>query len=426
MNKTEAVNNLQLLTFIVNEYNYQIVRINGLQSEDYWLMNLKQEYPVICITHELRDSQSVQSGNFYQLTLAIMSTFNQPGKLLILSTHEQAQDFVSGMMTQRVVLPNRAVDEELSRVFPGIDKVTSVVQNANAEKRNLTRSLQKKARSEMWKEMKRTKTFPTHTLIMAIICTVVFIGANLLTLVTHDGVVSSVLAGAYYKMNVVGANEYWRMITAGFVHYDFFHFLMNMVALLNLGLIIERRLTPLRYWILMLISIFIGNLFVLVGDGNIVGLGISGGLFGLLGAITAFYYAEGAFKNPRILSNFISIALMNLLISLLPGISFLAHLGGLVAGLVVGIVFVNAAKLKSFAVHSVIAFGLLIGLCISRIPSIQKIQPIYGATDLRIIQTCYDLNLDFYGDYLYDHFTQKMSQQGVSDYKIYLDANLER
>ena len=426
MNKPEQVKNLQLLTFLVNEYNYQIVQTNGLQTDDYWLMNMKHQYPLICITHRKMDAVSAQSGSFRQLTLAITSTFHQPGKLLILSTNEQAQDFIANDVTQHVVVVNRPVASELIRAFPGIEKASREVKNVHSETRNLTRLLQKKARSEMWKEMKRTKSVPINTIIVAVICLVLFIAANLLTFITHDSVVSSIFAGAYYKMSVVSAHEYWRLITAGFVHYDFFHILMNLIALLNLGLILERRLTPLRYWILLLISILVGNLFVFVGDGNVVGLGISGGLFGFLGAIIVFYYVEGAFKNPRILSNFITTVTMNILISLLPGISMLAHLGGFVAGLAVGVVFVNAAKMKSFAVHTVIAFGLLIGLCISRIPSLQTIQDIYGQTDLMIMQTAYDLNLDFYGDYLYNSFCGQMEKQGISEYRLYIDANLNR
>ena len=48
----KQVYGLQLLTFLVKEYDYQIVNIKGLKTTDYWLVNIKSEYPIICITND--------------------------------------------------------------------------------------------------------------------------------------------------------------------------------------------------------------------------------------------------------------------------------------------------------------------------------------------------------------------------------------
>lgn len=413
----KQVYGLQLLTFLVNKYDYQIVNIKGLPTQDYWLVNLKQKYPLICITNELYTQANINESVFGQVYRAILSTFTMAVKCLILNTNRQSSRFEYQQLIQIPIIEDMPVDSFLLETFEGIDHVVRKVKNVSQEKRHLTKVLQQKARSQYYSSLRERNMLPKVTFTFMVICVVMFLIVKFLAFIPGDEITAAIMAGAYYKMNVISAFEYWRLLTSGFIHIDMWHLLMNMIALMNLGVVIERRLKRSQYIITMLVSIIVGNLFVLIGDGNIVTVGISGGLFGLLGVYSVLLFSEGGYKNPRILSSYISTLVINLFISMMPNISMLGHLGGFISGLALGICFSNQAKLKSFKRHVYIAFGAVLIACCACIPFVSRITPVYGGTDAKIIYSAEQLHLDFYADYLLDRYDAQMASQGENGYK---------
>lgn len=416
----KQVYGLQLLTFLVNKYDYQIVNIKGLPTQDYWLVNLKQKYPLICITNEMYTKENLNNGLFLQVYRAIVSTFTMSVKCLILNTNTASSRFEYQQIIQIPVIENQTVDPILLSNFEGIDHVVKKVNNVSQEKRNLTRALQQKARSRYYSALKERNMLPKATFALVIICVAIFFVLHLLDIVTRDEIVSGILTGAFYKMNVISAYEYWRLLTAGFVHIDMWHLLMNMMALMSMGPFIESKMKRSQYIIVVLVSIIIGNLFVLIGDANTVTVGISGALYGLMGVYSVILFSEGAYKNPRVLSNFISTMMINMLISLLPNVSFLGHMGGFISGIVLGIWFSNSAKVVNLKRHVMAAFGAVVIGCMACIPFVSRITPVYAGTDARIISSAQKLNLDFYADYLLDRYDVQMEEQGEDGYKEFL------
>ncbi len=418
----KQVYGLQLLTFLVNKYDYQIVNIKGLATSDYWLVSLSKKYPLVCITNEVLSASTLGSGSFGQVYRAILTTFTQPVDTLVLNTNPSSQKFESGRVLQIPVLENQPVDDMLTRVFPGIDHVVKKVEDVTQEKRKLTKELQKKARDEFYKQLKKSQKTPKITMIIAAICTLIFILSSLLYPITENQVTSGILVGAYYKMNVISAHEYWRLLTAGFVHTDMWHLFMNMIALFDLGLLVEGRLKKSQYLTVLLSSIIVGNLFVLIGDANIVGLGISGGLFGLLGVFSVMLFTSSSYKNPRILSSYITVIMMNVFISLLPNISLLAHLGGFLCGLALGIYYDNSPKVSQVKRHAMISLAAVVAACLITIPSVGRINPIYAGTDANIIRSLNQLHLEGYGKYLTKQYKLQMIEQGEDIYPMVLDS----
>lgn len=128
---------------------------------------------------------------------------------------------------------------------------------------------------------------------------------------------------------VVGGAEPWRLLSSAFLHYGLFHLVMNMLALLVLGVDLERYLGRARFVAVYLVSALFGGAAVtLFADPFSATVGASGGVFGLLGAAVVILRANGGDLRPLI-----SVLVLNLVISLLPGISLLGHLGGLVGGM---------------------------------------------------------------------------------------------
>jgi membrane associated rhomboid family serine protease len=142
-----------------------------------------------------------------------------------------------------------------------------------------------------------------------------------------------------YFLSGVGLyqHEYYRLITAGFLHYNLFHILVNMYALYLFGAQLERILGWSRYLALYLLSVLGGNVLVYLTDGlRASELGASTGIFGLLAAYYVVARRVGA-ETGQILG----LIVLNLIISVsFSNISLWGHVGGLITGAVVGGVLV--------------------------------------------------------------------------------------
>jgi membrane associated rhomboid family serine protease len=160
--------------------------------------------------------------------------------------------------------------------------------------------------------------------------------------------------------------EPWRMVTALFVHSpsSFLHILLNMVSLYLFGPIVERLLGRVRYLALYLISGFGGSVAVLLIAPDTPVVGASGAIFGLLGAFFVIARRLGGNSTQVLI-----VIVINLGIGFLPGtnIAWQAHLGGLVTGAAVALVFLltrrtSQKKIQILGVSAI--FAVLIALTV--------------------------------------------------------------
>jgi membrane associated rhomboid family serine protease len=130
-------------------------------------------------------------------------------------------------------------------------------------------------------------------------------------------------------------HEYWRLFTAGFLHYDVTHFALNTLLLLLVGPVVEHRAgTAWLIFIFLVGSVvsFAGILMKhLIWPSQGVSLGASGGLFALLGTGLVM-----VFRLPS-QSRLVRIRLMvplvfGLAYSVLPRVTMIGHIVGLVVG----------------------------------------------------------------------------------------------
>jgi membrane associated rhomboid family serine protease len=145
-------------------------------------------------------------------------------------------------------------------------------------------------------------------------------------------------AGALWGPRVA-AGEWWRLITAGFLHTGLFHVGLNMAALFVFGPPLERVLGRLRYGVLYMTALLAGSLGVMLLSPNSVTVGASGAIFGLLGALVV---AQRAARVSLRSSGIIMLIVINLVFTVaVPGISIGGHLGGLAGGLLAGSLLFN-------------------------------------------------------------------------------------
>lgn len=128
---------------------------------------------------------------------------------------------------------------------------------------------------------------------------------------------------------LVAAGDWWRLITAAFLHYGPLHLGMNMLALWWFGAAVEQVLGRGRYLLLYLVSGLSGSAGALLLSPTSLTVGASGAIFGILGA--AFVLER---QRTYVLGGgAVGIIALNLAFTLfVPGISIGGHLGGLAGG----------------------------------------------------------------------------------------------
>ena len=163
--------------------------------------------------------------------------------------------------------------------------------------------------------------------------------------------------GALFGPLVAHQHEYWRLLTAGFLHDGLWHILVNMFSLYFVGSALEPAIGRLNFVLIYFVSLLAGSFGALLFDPLVPTLGASGAIFGIFGALIVVARARGI---PIWRSGLGYVLVFNLLFSLsVRGISIGDHLGGLVAGLITGWLIVEVAERRRMATLALIACGLI-------------------------------------------------------------------
>ncbi len=174
--------------------------------------------------------------------------------------------------------------------------------------------------------------------------------------------------GALVK-DLVWQGQYWRLLSAMFLHYNFIHFGLNMYALLVLGKLVEPLLGTPRFVVLYLLSGLSGAIGTLTVD-HPISLGASGAIFGLVGALLALeYLAHGSLR--ALLTRTLLVPVVALELAFGARMEFIdnaAHTGGLLAGCAIG--YFMAARLYASEVHRRRSTALLVVFSLLAVPGL--------------------------------------------------------
>jgi len=143
------------------------------------------------------------------------------------------------------------------------------------------------------------------------------------------------------------SGEYWRLVTASFVHANFIHFAMNMWCLWSLGQLAE-RLFGSSVTLAIYVLTGVGGAMLSIGLHPLRSeVGASAAVFGIAGAIlSGIKFGNvplASIHKRQIFSSLIFFVIFNLSFGMLPGIDNMAHLGGLVSGFLFGVPLATAA-----------------------------------------------------------------------------------
>ena len=155
--------------------------------------------------------------------------------------------------------------------------------------------------------------------------------------------------GALYPPFISVNNEWYRLITAMFLHGSLLHLFFNMYVLFYLGALLERMLgNKWLYVIFYLASGLFASIAVFAfGNPNVVTVGASGAIFGIIGALFITTYLKPYYFNPYFVRSIRSLTFINLALTfIIPQVSFYGHIGGLLSGFLLYFLIVKP-KLQS-------------------------------------------------------------------------------
>jgi membrane associated rhomboid family serine protease len=147
--------------------------------------------------------------------------------------------------------------------------------------------------------------------------------------------------GALYVPGGLDQGEWYRLITAAFLHASLIHLLFNMLVLWFIGAPVEQAIGRGRFLAIYIVSGLAGSAGAIIFSPNVVTVGASGAIFGILGAALVL---EGQ-KNYVLGGQALGLIAVNLIFTFaIPNISIGGHIGGLIGGALSMLAFSRLGK----------------------------------------------------------------------------------
>lgn len=230
-------------------------------------------------------------------------------------------------------------------------------------------------------------------------------------------------------------NNWWRIISACFVHIGILHLLMNCFALAYAGLLLEPYLKKWGFLITYLLAGVIASLSSLYWNNDLVSAGASGAVFGMYGILLPLLSFKTIDKkiNTNLLSSLFLFTAINIFGSFKEGIDGAAHIGGLSFGIIAGIVLVILSEKRKTALAVISSFAIILGTLFIIVCKEKKIfiyQIAEYETGMQDFIEMEKLALESYRDYSdsKEHILYMIKERGIYYWEenVVLLKNLER
>lgn len=178
--------------------------------------------------------------------------------------------------------------------------------------------------------------------------------------------------------------QWWRLVTNVFLHIGIFHILLNMYALLYIGVVLEPYLGKARFAFAYLFTGILASLSSIYWHPNIVSAGASGAIFGMYGVFLAMLTTNFIDKSVRkpFLVSIVVFVVLNLANGLKEEIDNAAHIGGLISGLVIGYAYYFSLKDAASLKLKYVTIGLIsIAVLVTSFKVYHNIPNDYGKYD---------------------------------------------
>lgn len=332
---------MNLVHYFITEKDYNPVILHGV-SDEIWLENLDKDYKLIrIVSHYIHNEEQLNFDRFklkrildnlkkktFSFSMPVISIYTNLGEDVELPLED---NILSVLISKTSEIGNH----QLIHLFPdivektqheekGIDLFVKISDDINKE------SFEKSKKVEKIFAMK----MPLITYFIIGVCVVMF----LITCVLNGDFVDispSLLVRIGGNLGMYTKNgEYYRLFTCMFLHAGILHIACNMYSLYVIGPQIESFYGKYKFLFIYIVSGICGSILSLAfSPGNVVSVGASGAIFGLLGSILYFGYHYRVYLGNVLKSQIVPIIVLNLLIGFMAsGIDNFAHIGGLIGG----------------------------------------------------------------------------------------------
>lgn len=347
INKNDEVV-MRLLHYFIIEQNYNPVVLHGAKDE-IWLEKTDGDYKIIRIVSNYIHNNEQLGFDIYRTKQIIkkikkkMFLFKVPSLSIFVNLGDNVD--LNSIKDNNISVIELSNFEDIGKYDFIINTFPNILEVEQDEKKGielfikLTNEINMKNREENNKaEEIFSKKRPVVTYALILINLVMFIitamdSGNFFNISTSTIYKYGGLVSRDFLHNI---NDYSRIITSGFLHAGFIHFIFNMYALYVIGPQIESFFGKFKYAIIYIGSLVFGNLLSLLFLNGKISCGASGAIFGLLGSLLYFGYHYRVYLSDVIRSQIIPLIVINLLIGvMLAGVNVIAHIGGLIGGFLV-------------------------------------------------------------------------------------------
>ena len=230
---------------------------------------------------------------------------------------------------------------------PGMGRGAAGIDRDAIPNWNRTNMQRQVIRTRFW--MSQNPRFVTNILIginVLVFLVLVFVFRTI-DFTSQQGLQDLVNAGAQY-FGPGYQDQFWRIFTAMFIHFNLLHIGVNMLSLFFIGPAVEVFYGKWRYLTIYLVSGIVGGFVTYFLDPGSVAAGASGAIFGVFGALGVFYLvnrrALGSYGAGAI-TNWVFWLVLNLVFGFsVAGIGIADHIGGLVAGVVLSALLIPRTR----------------------------------------------------------------------------------
>ncbi len=361
---------MRLVHYFVTKENYVPIMVNGVKNE-IWLENLDATYKVVRINSNYIHNNEQFDFDMYKILnvnkqickktltrkLKTLNIFTDINEDVLVKDSKNITNFI--IMSDDdlknkdgIISLYPQIYEEDIKDLHGLDFLLNVSTDINKKTED-----DNKFYESVFSEKKIVFTNLLIILNVIISLVVLFLYYS----DTYD--LFSILA---VNSNAIKNGEVWRLVTGGFLHVDVIHLICNMYSLYVIGTQIESFIGKKKFILIYFVSMIVGNMLSVVLS-NGLSVGASGAIFGLLGSLIYFGYHYRLYLGSVMRSQIIPLLILNLGIGfIVPNINVVAHIGGLVGGILATMALgIEKKTNKSERINGSISLAILvIFLCI--------------------------------------------------------------
>ena len=383
MNVTLSKNDeivMKLLHYFITIQGYSPVILHGAKDE-IWLENSSAEYKIVrIVSNYIHNDEQLDFDMFrtkqilkkikrkmFSLKMEALSIFVNLGD----NVNLDSKDFNNIKCADVKNIKDLSKYPFIINRFPNILEVEDVKEEGIDLFIKLTDDINQKNFEETKKaEDVFSKKTPIMTYIFIGMCLVLYLLCTFFSTNLIDLDLDVLYRfGALVNFDTMNRDylELYRLITSIFLHGSLLHIMCNMYSLYVIGQQLESFFGKVKYTIIFIGSGVIGNLLSMAFlQDSYISVGASGAIFGLLGSLLYFGYHYRVYLSGVIKSQIIPLIILNLLIGFLAtDINNLAHIGGLIGGILLSMaVGVKYKSSKSDIINGIIMTFIFVGFLV--------------------------------------------------------------